>query len=358
MKKIIISGYYGFGNTGDEAVLSGICAALGELGVEAELTVLSADPARTVREHPGVNAVNRFGIGDVLKTLRRADLFISGGGSLFQDSTSTRSPYYYLMVLNLARMMGCKTMVYAQGVGPLIRPGIRRGVAKAFSKADAITVRDSESKALLAEIGVKREVVVCADPSFLVEPDLEAADRIINEAGLAGKPLIGVALRRWPGVDEWLCKAARAIDGLSGKLGAVTAFIPMQEPDDATVSSEGIVLCHGGNPRIAKGLIARCEMVVGMRLHSLIFAAGAGVPFVPLVYDPKVSSFASEADQSEGIEAGEADIEALCQAVSRAWNDRQSLAIRLSKRAERFRMDALLSGKLAAELLEQQHLEH
>ncbi len=349
--RIVLSGYYGFGNTGDEAVLSGICDTLKEVGVEAELTVLSADPARTMREHPGVGALNRFGVGDVLKALRHADLFISGGGSLFQDATSAHSPYYYLMVLNLARMLGCKTMVYAQGVGPLIRPRIRKGVAKAFERANAITVRDTDSKALLTEIGVKRQVIVSADPSFVVEPDLQAADGIIADAGLAGMRLVGVALRHWPGQDDWLSEAAQTIRRLCGEMGATAVFIPMQEPDDATVTSEGVVLRHGGSPRIAKGLGARCEMVIGMRLHSLIFAAGAGVPFLPLAYDPKVSSFAAEAGQPGGVKVGCADMDALDLAVRQAWDNRHNLAAKLSERASEFRRQALLNGEMAAELL-------
>lgn len=350
MKRIVISGYYGFGNTGDEAVLSGICATLDQIGVQAEVTVLTSDPARTLREHPGVRAVGRSSWCRQLWAMMRADLFISGGGSLFQDSTSVLSPYYYLAVLNLARALRCKTMVYAQGVGPLIRPGIRKGVAKAFNKADAITVRDADSTALLREIGVTREVRLSADPAFMIEPDLEAADRILSEAGLAGRPLIGISLRPWPGQDEWLASAAHSLAALGEELGAAVAFIPMKEPDDAAVGDEGIVLRHGGDPRIAKGLIARCEMVVGMRLHSLIFAAGAGVPFVPLVYDPKVSSFSAEADQPAGVEVGDPDPDALVEAVRQAWGERQALAGRLSEKTAEFRRLAAISGEIAAEL--------
>lgn len=351
MKRIVISGYYGFGNIGDEAVLSGVCATLKQLGVDAEITALSADPARTIREHPGVNAVKRFGLAGIAAAMRRADLVISGGGSLFQDTTSARSPYYYLTVLRLAQIMRRKTMVYAQGVGPLVRPRIRGGVAKAFNRADAITVRDADSKALLREIGVTREVHVSADPSFLVKPDLEAADTIIPEAGLAERPLVGISLRTWPGYNDWIEAAARELVKLCEDLGATAAFIPMQEPEDAGVTHGGIVLRHGGDPRVAKGLISRCEMVVGMRLHSLIFAAGSGVGFVPVVYDPKVSSFAAETGQSAGVAVGDPDSGALADAVKKTWTSRQEMAGALSEQAAEFTKLALASGELAAKLL-------
>lgn len=350
MKRIVISGYYGFGNVGDEAVLAGARAAFKELGVEARLTVLSADPERTMREHPGVDAIPRMKLLPVIRALRSADLFISGGGSLFQDATSARSPYYYLGALRLAQTLKCKTMIYAQGIGPLIRPAIRCGVQRAFNKADAITVRDNGSKALLQEIGVAREVQVAADPSFLVEPDLTAADKLIDEAGLAGKGLIGIALRPWPGRDEWLTNAARAIVDTCGELGAQPAFIPMQESEDTAVGEGAPVLRHGGSPETAKGLVARCRLVVGMRLHSLIFAAGASVPFVPIAYDPKVSAFAAEAGAA-GVNIGD-PVDRLCDAIRAVWNDRAAAGKVLSERSRQFREAALLSGWSAAKLLE------
>lgn len=350
MRSIVLSGYYGFGNVGDEAVLAGILATLKEVGVDAQVTVLSADPARTMSEHPGVEAVPRSKIIPVIRALRKADLFISGGGSLFQDATSARSPYYYLGALRLAQTMKRKTMIYGQGVGPLIRPAIRCGVAKAFNRADAITVRDSKSKALLEEIGVAREVQVAADPSFLVEPDLTAADRIIDEAGLMDKPLVGIAVRPWAGYEPWLSEAAGELVKTCDGLGAQAAFIPMQESEDTVVGDGAPVLRHSGSPEVAKGIISRCDLVVGMRLHSLIFAAGAGVPFVPIAYDPKVSAFASEAGLS-GVEIGE-PVSELSDAVRAAWNERDSLAARLSDRSQQFRDEALLSGRLAAGLVE------
>lgn len=351
MKRIVISGYYGYGNTGDEAVLSGICATLNQIGVDAQITVISADPARTVREHPGTKAVGRCAMWRQFWAMTRADLFISGGGSLFQDATSARSPYYYLSVLRLAQMLRRKTMIYAQGVGPLNRPAIRKAIARAFNRTDLITVRDEDSKALLREIGVTREIHLSADPSFLVEPDLEAADRIIGQAGLADRSIIGVSLRPWPASGDWVAQAATSITQVCEELGAAAAFIPMQESEDASIGEGAVVLRHGGDPGVAKGLIARCELVVGMRLHSLIFAADAGVSCVPIVYDPKVSSFAIEAGLAAGVEIGSPDAGALADAVRQAWAQRHATGQKLAAGALEFRKRSMRSGELAAKLL-------
>ena len=351
MKRIVISGYYGYGNTGDEAVLSGICATLKEIGVDAQITVISADPARTVREHPGTKAIGRFAPWRVTRAIVGADLVISGGGSLFQDATSARSPYYYLSVPRVAQMLRRKTMIYAQGVGPLNRPAIRKAVARAFNRTDLITVRDEDSRALLREIGVTREVHLSADPSFVVQPDLQAADRIIGQAGLAGKSIIGVSLRPWPASGDWVAQAATSITRVSEELGAAAAFIPMQESEDASIGEGAVVLRHGGDPRVAKGLIARCELMVGMRLHSLIFAVDAGVWCVPIVYDPKVSSFAIEAGLAAGVEIGNPVAGALADAVRQAWAQRHAAAEKLADKALEFRKRSIRSGELAAKLL-------
>ncbi len=348
---IVISGYYGFGNVGDEAVLAGIRAAFKKIGIDAPLTVLSADPARTMREHPGVQAIPRMKLLPLVRALRGADLLISGGGSLFQDATSARSPYYYLLVLRLAQTLGCKTMIYAQGVGPLIRPGIRRGVRKAFQNAEFITVRDSESRKLLQEIGVTRDIQVVADPSFLVEPDFEAADRLMSEAGVSGERLVGIALRPWPGFDQWITEAAAEILDACSAMGLQAVFIPMQESEDAEVGKGAPILRHGGDPAVAKGLIARCKLVVGMRLHSLIFAASAGVPFVPISYDPKVSAFAAEAGFAAQVEVGDPTGE-LHAVIQKTWHDAPELRLAPLERSQQLREAALRPARLAAKLLE------
>ena len=350
MARIVISGYYGFGNTGDEAVLAGILATFRKLGAEVEVTVLSADPERTKREHPGADAIHRMKPAQVIRAIWRADLVISGGGSLFQDVTSVASVQYYLTVLRLARVLRRKTMIYAQGVGPLTREGTRRAVARTMNRTDLITVRDADSKALLESIGVTKPVHLSADPSFLVEPDLEAADRIIAENGLAGRELLGVSLRPWPKPAGWVEKAAEGIRLASDALGTAVALIPMQEPEDTEICRAiqgGVLLSGAGDPRVVKGLIARCGLVVGMRLHSIIFAAGTGVPFVPVVYDPKVESFAAAAGQTAVPRLESMSAEELRDAIVGTGNIESGMRRAWRQWRMRFEDLALESGRLA-----------
>lgn len=358
-KRIVISGYYGFGNTGDEAVLAGMLATFRQLDIHAEVTVLSADPARTRAEHLGVESVHRYAPLDLLRVIRRADLVVSGGGSLLQDATSARSVHYYLFVLRLAQALRRRTMVYAQGIGPLLREGTRRTVARVLSRADAITVRDDDSKSLLESIGVGVPAQLVADPAFLVEPDLESADELLARHGLDGEDFVVASVRPWSGSETWLPQVAEGLLNASTDLGIRFAVLPMQRSEDTELCERlgaGVVLRDAASVRTAKGVIARSGLVVGMRLHAIIFAASEGVPFVPIVYDPKVASFASAAGLPCSVDVGSVTSESLAQAVRAAWRAKSEMGARLVERVPSLRELALEPGRVVRDMLEHGHV--
>lgn len=351
--RIVISGYYGFGNVGDEAALDGILAGLREVDVEAHITVLSGKPEATCLDHPGVEAMHRY--RGMLAAIRSSDLLISGGGSLLQDATSALSPHYYLSTLLLARLLGKNTMIYAQGVGPLIRLITRRAVACTLNRVNAITVRDEDSRTLLEQIGVTRTpTLVCADPSFLVEPDTEAADRTLAEHELEPSRFIAVALRPWPGAEEHVRQAADGISRAASDLGVKIALIPMQEAQDmptCEMIDGGVMLSGIGGVRVVKGVIARAGLVVGMRLHSLIFAASEGVPFVPVVYDPKVASFAQSCGAPAELSVESLTAQSVAATITAAWSARDAAAATLAGRRAAMRESALAPAHLVKALL-------
>ena len=358
-KRIVISGYYGFGNTGDEAVLAGILSAFRRLEVDAEITVLSADPARTRAEHPGVESVRRCAPLDLLRVIRRADLVLSGGGSLLQDATSARSISYYLFVLRLAQALRRRTMIYAQGIGPLLRVGAQRAVARVLNRANAITVRDDDSRSLLESIGVVVPVQVVSDPAFLVESDLESADELLARHGLGGEDFAVVSVRPWSESETWLPRVAEGLRDASADLGIRLAVLPMQPSEDAELCERlgsGVVIRHPGGIRTVKGIIARSGLVVGMRLHALIFAASEGVPFVPIVYDPKVGSFASAAGLPCPMEVGSVTPESLAESVRAVWQAKSELSTSLARRVPQLRELALEPCRVARDLLENVHV--
>ena len=125
MVNILISGYYGFDNIGDESILRTLVSSLREHIPDCSLTVLSHNPAST-REKYGVEAVDRMSPMAILRVVKKCDMLISGGGSLLQDVTSSKSLHYYLSIIRCAEFFHKKVFIYSQGIGPIDRPGNRR----------------------------------------------------------------------------------------------------------------------------------------------------------------------------------------------------------------------------------------
>ncbi|MCG0277423.1 MAG: polysaccharide pyruvyl transferase CsaB [Thermanaeromonas sp.] len=308
MAKVVISGYYGFGNLGDEAILYSMVQSLKNLDPGLEIVVLSHDPAGTEKILP-VKAVDRWRLPEVVRTLRRADLLISGGGSLFQDTTSARSLLYYLGILELARVLGRPRMVYAQGLGPLKRSWARYLTAKVLNRVQLITLRDSQSHALLQELGVRQpEVKVTADPVLGLKVgdfNPEAGRGKLLRLGLkvGSKPLAGFSLRLWPLPEAALYALARAADYLIDQ-GFEVLFLPFHFPRDVEacwqvqrlMEHPAAVIKEKLSLEDVVGIIGSLDLLVGMRLHALILAAVLGVPFVGLSYDPKVEAFCRQVE--------------------------------------------------------------
>ena len=150
---VVMSGYYGFNNTGDEAIMLSMHKNIQEMGENYHITVLSNKPKET-KEKYGIEAVYRFGFMDVFRAIHRCDVLLSGGGSLLQDSTSTRSLMYYLSITAAAKLMRKKVMLYANGIGPVSGKRNRRLVKQVVNKADLITLREENSYEELLSMGV------------------------------------------------------------------------------------------------------------------------------------------------------------------------------------------------------------
>lgn len=285
--KFLLNGYFGFDNAGDEAVLAAMLAEMRSLSPEAKFVATSGNPAQTQQMH-GCGAIGRQNPRELLRAIQDCDVFISGGGSLVQDVTSFRNVVYYTMLLRLAKMLGKKTMVYAQGVGPLHSARSQRLARRAFNSADVVTVRDPDSAELLRKIGVTRAVQITADPVWNLASQPQAKQA----------KTWGVALRSWPGADESaLARIVGALRATANAQGATLRFLPMQPGPDHQVleglTTAGEILeTRGAHPGEVLGLTASFEVMLAMRLHALIFAASAGVPVVAFDYDPKVASLA------------------------------------------------------------------
>ncbi len=304
MSKIVISGYYGFNNAGDEALLTAILASLRAIEPKADITVISGNPGNTIVKHQ-VKSLYRFAAVRLLRAIGEADLVISGGGSLLQDVTSKRSLIYYLSIIAAAKWKGRKVMLFAQGIGPIRNRLMRLLTRLVVNKADAITVRDRDSAEELARMGVPvAKVEVTADPVLMLNPESKVMGKaILAEAGLDPyKPIIGVSVREWPENQRCLKQLATALGKLSEKYNAQIAILPLQVSMDLKDSQllqsylpkirNRVALLQGDySTEEFLSIIGSFRLLIGMRLHALIFAAVMKVPLMAISYDPKVDSF-------------------------------------------------------------------
>ena len=296
--KIVISGYYGFNNAGDEAMLLAILQALRKTFHAPDITVISGNPSAT-SETFGVETVPRFGIWPILKALFRSDFLISGGGSLLQDVTSWKSMVYYLTIIIVGVLFRKRVYLYSQGIGPVRYRVIRIILKHVLNHVDAITVRDTESKGFLQRLGVHRKIYTTADAVLSLEPaDMSLGKKILERNGIDGsRKLVGIAIRNWKDTPRWMSELKKCVVRLVSDKNCDVVFIPMQFPEDAKAAEEMGNLNHvhilkeGYTIEELMSLMGNMDVVIGMRLHAMIFSALMHVPFLGISYDPKIDNF-------------------------------------------------------------------
>ena len=299
---VVICGAYGRGNAGDDAILEAILQEMRSIDPDMPVLVLSKDPKST-RLAYRVQAVHRSNFPAWLRAMRRAKLYINGGGSLIQDVTSRRSLWFYLHNISAAKKAGCRVQMYGCGIGPVTRENHRRLAARVLNaNVDVITLREPDSREELRLMGVtKPEILLTADPALtLRRASDDEIDSVMLRAGIPphGK-YICFALRQWKGFEEKAALFGAAAQYAYDTYGLTPVFTAVEkhlDPVAHRLAAKSLTTPHyflddAGGAGTIIGSLSRMEVVVSMRLHALIFAAGQGIPLAGVVYDPKVSAF-------------------------------------------------------------------
>ncbi len=361
---ILISGYYGFDNSGDDAILKAIVKDIKEYDKEINITVLSKNPSKTEKMYP-VKAVNRFKFKEVFRAMKNSSLFISGGGSLLQDVTSTRSLLYYLALMKIAKLYNKPVMIYANGIGPIKKKLNRFLTRKILNKVDLITLRDEDSKDFIYDLGVRnKNIVVTADPVFTLEPVSESRVREIfeDENISTDKKFIGVSVRQWKNAENLNRIIADTIKYMIKEYNVNVIMIPMHYPEDLEISfeinkmvaQEGCyVISEKYNVEEIMGIIKKMEIILAMRLHSLIYAATQQVPMVGLSYDPKVDGILRSIGMDYICDVEKLNYDDLVEKLKHVWDNRIDIKEQLSKQDDTLKNKALSNVTMALELLKE-----
>ena len=314
MPKIMISGYFGFNNTGDEAILKSMVRAFKEKIPQVKIAVLSHNPLQTSQTYK-VKAINRLHLIKIIRCLRNVNLFISGGGGLLQDSTGKGwSILYYLGLILIAKIVKVPVMIYAQGIGPINKKINKLLIKWILNKVKLITVRDNHSKKLLNNLGVSGpSIYVNSDPVFLLKKKninhiIDNHPYIQKLVNSDNRPLIGISVREYKsnGSDSKRI-FAQAADYLIENYQAKIIFFPFQFDEDVHINEEILSLMKNKaealkiklEPEELLSVLSQLSLVVGVRFHSIVFSSMVNIPFIAFNYDPKVRYFVEDLGLSE-----------------------------------------------------------
>jgi polysaccharide pyruvyl transferase CsaB len=322
--KILIYGGYGFKNVGDEAILAGLLQIIRRCFNESEITVVSGDPQETMMMH-NVNSCSPLSI-KLYREIKNTDIVILGGGGIVSRVVAYGSKLKFLMpegklihIVGIFSKLLNKKLIY-YGVGVTSFPDVLTQMLSGFGFrcADVIVTRDTLSKEIIKNtLGVKKEVIFEQDLSFdtpIISEDI-SWNLLDKEKIPLKKVLIAITWRFVENKyvnDVSLDRLCSIIDDISDKYGDDVSFlyIPMSRresklgeigKDDMAVYQEiQKKLKHKNNlnlikgkyhPVCVKGIISVCDLLIGMRLHSVIFAYLTDTPFIAIEYDEKMTMF-------------------------------------------------------------------
>jgi polysaccharide pyruvyl transferase CsaB len=333
--RIGLLGSYGGCNIGDEAILKCVLTCLRAHRPDARLVVLSRHAEHTRAHQPQADEVVDWeGVPQkpVLDAVGGLDLLVLGGGGILYDGEARR----YLRLVRAAQERGVPTFAYAVGAGPLRETDDREAVRRVLPAMNEVVVRDEESRLVLEEVGVDCELTVTADPALLLEPEPFTEQMLRQEGIPPGARLVGMSVRE-PGraaekldEDDYHALLADVADFLARRLDAHVVFVPMERQDvrhahgvlsRMSAPDLGRILHNTYSPGEVLGFMSHLDLVVGMRLHVVMFAALSGLPVLPLPYSGKVFDFARRTGAPALVGVAREQAGLLLAEVDRLWDE-------------------------------------
>ena len=360
--KILITDAFCSANRGDAAILDGIVSGLTRRLPGVELLVTSHFPALTQRFHGadhgayhGVSAIDDRDLVATMRAIDAADLVVGCGGSYLHD-TYALNLHPRLATIHACARAGRPFAVFAQSIGPLDSPLSRTAARNALDDAAWILVRDEASARVVNALGVRAPIEVGVDAAVGGgSQDWLVAPRARNEVPVLGVPVLGVTVRGWhfPGLedaprlqDQYERAVAAACDAWVQRTGGRVRFLSNctalggYAQDDRVAarrvaarmtSAAEVVEDIDLDFRAVRAQAAACDLFLGTRMHSLIFATTAGVPAVGVAYEFKTGEWLEQV----GLAGRWCPIEApvgLTEQLLRAWDEREAMHDALRER--------------------------
>ena len=258
--------------------------------------------------------------GNALKAFIRAvkwcDLAVyAPGGPNIGDLYRT---YILLDCIDLLRAYKKPYVFYAPSMGPFKQ--YKRRIARAIRSAAAVCLREEVSAGYVRKLVPGKEICTSLDAAFQHSVDTTMYQKQMQEyPGLTEflqrfRKVVGITVTdlQWHSLykgHETVDKIGKAFRGLLSYLydnGYGVVFIPQlfgkysdKEYMSGFSGEHCFVLDAEHDCYFQQYLIAQLYAVVGMRYHSNIFSAKAGVPFVSVAYEQKMTGFMQKTGLSE-----------------------------------------------------------
>lgn len=328
VKRIAVFGYYGFGNTGDDAVLWSMLDDLAKWNWAMRITVFSNNPRLTKKQYARyrIHTVAWDNYEILNEVIRHSDLLIIGGGGLYNcyldypAELFLKGNHRYFSVVTfglpyIAQKWKTPCIVCGAGASEIRSEEAKKHIGAGLAKCRAVTVRDEGSKKILQSLPGAQQVkiVVTADPVFRLDhnrEDLSEMLPLFDEVCGMPEPLVGISLRNWDFAgdkEKMLHEISGALNQFYKNCGGSFLFLPFDNgsvlqtlSEDNLIFEQLIKLLSPGipykkmegylKPQWASKLIEMCDLTLCMRLHPIIMSVKNEVPAVGIVYDQKVKN--------------------------------------------------------------------
>ncbi len=301
MKKnnLFLFGYFGFNNFGDEAILYSFINNLNKINRKFNYYIL----AHGFRPYStqNINYVDRNNPNSIIKAINKCDFVVSPGGGIFQDVTSLKSLIYYTSIVFLSHAMRKPVILLSQGIGPLKHKISKILLQHAFRKCVLITLRDNYSFELVSNLTLNnKKYEITTDTSYAIDiEELISASQADNQKN---DLTVGIAPRYFKNKLNpiFIGKVANfIIEKYNGKVHLFSMFPSEDYEFNKNVKEFSreceIINCKNFEESIIK--IHKINLMVGIRLHSIIFSALCGIPSLAICYDKKVEYAARKLEQ-------------------------------------------------------------
>jgi polysaccharide pyruvyl transferase WcaK-like protein len=312
---ILLMGFYGRGNFGDDLMCTALAGHLVDAGYAVNVAS-SAPDAFSGLKAKGVTVIPRS-LRNVIRALSTTTILCQGGGTNFHDSYQGRyllrqwlNLWMWTMLFWIARIMGVQVIILGAGMGPLRHPVSRWITRMACAACTAIGVRDRASIDELRRLGTNTYFELGFDLAALTgigseqrvpRPDYS---EVLGVSACSLTPFLGDPQQNrdyWERMGDALALFVRSrpvrvvffslFTGSSSESDdAIIDVIAARMPEGAALERHS----YCGDVESYSSLFNQCDWFLGTKYHAALSAYLAGRPCAVISYNRKMTDLAEE----------------------------------------------------------------